>query len=307
MTSFHHIPVLLKESLENLIVKPNGTYVDATLGGGGHAKAILEAAPNVRLIGIDRDAEAIEAARAELKAFGDRVEFVHSNFSRLNTISELRNSKLDGMLFDLGLSSHQIDSGRRGFSFQTDAPLDMRMDSSMKISAKDIVNDSSPEELEKIIREYGEERYYRRVARAIAKARPLVSTLELADVIRRSIPGTSPVNKTKSVARVFQAFRIAVNGELESLKSALNDAIDLLAPKGRIVVISYHSLEDRIVKDFFKLAATGCVCPPKQPVCTCGHKKTVRIITKKPITPYPEETLRNPRARSAKLRAAEKL
>jgi 16S rRNA (cytosine1402-N4)-methyltransferase len=222
-------------------------------------------------------------------------------------IIENRELRIGGILFDLGISSHQIDSDERGFSFQADAPLDMRMDRKLKITASDLINSAEKEELEEIIRDYGEDRFYRRIASAIIKKRPLSTTSELADIVKYSIPKISRENTIKSIARVFQAFRIAVNKELDSLKKALEDAIDLLAPKGRIAVISYHSLEDRIVKNLFKKESADCICPPKQPACTCIHKKKLNIITKKPITPTEAEIHSNPRSRSAKLRVAERL
>ena len=302
---YKHIPVMAKEAVEYLNIRPKTIVVDATLGGGGHARAILQASKTVKLIGIDQDADALEAAKENLNEFGDRVEFIHANFSSISSHLAPRISRLDGILFDLGVSSYQIDTSERGFSFQADAPLDMRMDRSAKTSANDLINGGSREEIEDIIRDYGEERYYKRIASAIIKYRPAKGTLELAEIIRRSIPKTSPINTTKSVARVFQAFRIAVNRELDSLKKALEDSIGLLAPKGRIVVISYHSLEDRIVKGIFKREASDCVCPPKLPACVCNHRKKLNIITRKPVTPGDAELQANPRSRSAKLRTAE--
>jgi len=307
MKSFKHTPVMVAEVIKYLNLKPGSLIVDATLGGGGHAKAILSTSKNIKLIGIDQDAEAIEAAKDNLKAFGDQVTYVCDNFSNIKMIIGNRKSKIGGILFDLGISSYQIDSPERGFSFQADAPLDMRMDRSATVTAADIINNSCKEELERIIRDYGEERYYRRVASAIIKKRPISTTSELADIVKYSIPKSSPINTTKSIARVFQAFRIAVNKELEALEKALNDSIDLLSAKGRIVVISYHSLEDRIVKNIFKRESMDCICPPKLPACVCDHKKKLNILTKKPVIPTDAEIKLNPRARSAKLRAAEKI
>jgi 16S rRNA (cytosine1402-N4)-methyltransferase len=305
MTSFSHVPVLLKESISLLNIKPGGTYIDATLGGGGHAKAILEASKTAKLIGIDRDIDALNAAKSALKEFGERVEFIQANFSDLRTIFNERRTKIDGILFDLGVSSYQIDASDRGFSFREDAPLDMRMDRSKGQTAEEMINTLDIVELERIILEFGEERFFKRIASAIVRIRPIKGTLSLANIIKHAIPKTSPQFTTKSIARVFQAFRIAVNGELDSLRTALMDSIDLLAPQGRIVVISYHSLEDRIVKNTFKAESIDCICPPRQPQCTCDHKKKLTIITKKPVIASPEELEVNPRARSGKLRAAE--
>jgi 16S rRNA (cytosine1402-N4)-methyltransferase len=296
---------MVREALQYLLPKQHDLIVDATLGGGGHARAILETSKTANLIGIDQDDEAIAAARENLKEFGDRITFVKSNFSDIKSIAS--GQKISGILFDLGVSSHQIDTSGRGFSFREDAPLDMRMNKTLQASAKDLVNDLDQRELERIIMEYGEERFFRRIASAIIKARPVNSTLQLADIIKFSIPKSTPQNTTKSIARVFQALRIAVNSELDSLKTALEEAIDLLSPKGRIVVISYHSLEDRIVKETFKRESVDCLCPPKQMKCTCEHKKKLVIITRKPVIAGDEEVRENPRARSAKLRAAEKI
>jgi 16S rRNA (cytosine1402-N4)-methyltransferase len=314
MKFFKHTPVMSAEVIEHLNPKPGSMIVDTTLGGGGHARAILANNKDIKVIGVDQDIEAIEAAKIHLKEFGDRISYVNDNFSNIKSIIENSKSclpagtaKIGGILFDLGISSYQIDSPERGFSFQADAPLDMRMDRSATVTAADIINNSCKEELERIIRDYGEERYYRRVASAIIKKRPISTTSELADIVKYSIPKSSPINTTKSIARVFQAFRIAVNKELEALEKALNDSIDLLSAKGRIVVISYHSLEDRIVKDIFKRESTDCICPPKLPACVCDHKKKLNIITKKPVIPTDAEIKLNPRARSAKLRAAEKI
>jgi 16S rRNA (cytosine1402-N4)-methyltransferase len=300
---YHHIPIMKEEALKFLAPKPGSLIIDATLGGGGHARAILEASKTVKLTGIDQDADALEAAQENLKEFSDRASFVQDNFSNIRKIAGTK--RIDGILFDLGVSSYQIDTSERGFSFQADAPLDMRMDRSAKTTAYDLINSGSREEIEDIIRDYGEDRYFKRIASAIIKYRPVKGTLELADIIRRSIPKTSPINTTKSIARVFQAFRIAVNRELDSLKKALEDSIGLLSPKGRIVVISYHSLEDRIVKGIFKREASDCVCPPKLPACVCNHRKKLNIITRKPVTPGDAELQANPRSRSAKLRVAE--
>ena len=300
---YEHLPVMPKEVIEYLNIHPNAVIVDATLGGGGHSKEILSKYKSIKMIGIDQDLDAIEAAKENLSEFSARVTFVHDNFSNIRSV--IGDRKVDGILYDLGVSSYQIDSPERGFSFQADAPLDMRMNRSKGLTAADLINSLTKEEIERIIKEYGEERFFKRIASAIINKRPVSTTSELADIVKRSIPKISPVNTTKSIARVFQAFRIAVNRELESLKAALEDSIDLLAPKGRIVVISYHSLEDRIVKDIIKKESLDCICPPKLPACVCKHRKKLNIITKKPVTPSDIELKENPRSRSAKLRAAE--
>jgi 16S rRNA (cytosine1402-N4)-methyltransferase len=307
MSVFEHVPVMAKESVELLCPFPKATMIDATLGGGGHAKAILEAEKTVKLIGFDQDNEAIEAANENLKPYAGRFEIVKDNFANLRSIIETKKLKVNGILFDLGVSSHQLNTPGRGFSFQENAQLDMRMDSTRGETAADALNSLPQDELERIIRDYGEDIFFRRIAGGIIKARPLSTTTQLVDVIKRSIPKGNYENMIKSLARVFQAFRIYVNKELEVLEKALNDSISLIQPGGRIVVISYHSLEDRIVKETFKKASIDCICPPKQPVCTCTHKRTLKILTKKPLTPSQEEISVNSRARSAKLRAAEKL
>jgi len=305
MKHFKHTPVMIAEVIKQLNLKPGSLIVDATLGGGGHARAILANNKAIKVIGVDQDIEAIEAAKENLKGFSNRTTYIQGNFVDIK--ANVGHQKIGGILFDLGVSSYQIDSAERGFSFQADAPLDMRMDTSSNVTAADIINNSCKEELERIIGDYGEERFFRRITSAILRRRPISKTSELADIVKYSIPKSSPINTTKSIARVFQAFRIAVNKELASLEKALSDSIDLLAPHGRIVVISYHSLEDRIVKNIFKRESVDCICPPKQPICTCSHRKKLHIITKKPVTPGPEELKDNPRARSAKLRAAEQI
>jgi len=301
-----HIPVMVNEVLGFIKPKNNTVILDATLGYGGHSKEILSRFKNIRLIGIDQDIDAIKSAEDNLKAYKDRIELVNDNFNNIRKIIESRNIKLCFALFDLGVSSYQIDNPERGFSFQSDSILDMRMNRSSPITAEDLINSLDKNELEQVILEYGEERHYKRIASAIINKRPVHTTRELSNIIRMAIPKTTPINTTKSIARVFQAIRIKVNDELNSLKKALSDTIDLLVPGGRIVVISYHSLEDRIVKDRFRESAKGCICPPKQPICTCTHEKKLTIITKKPLTPTGQEISENPRSRSAKLRAAEK-
>jgi 16S rRNA (cytosine1402-N4)-methyltransferase len=294
---------MAREVIEYLRPRSKSMIVDATLGGGGHSKEILSRSKNIKMIGIDQDIDAIEAAKENLREFSAQVTFVHDNFSNIRSV--IGDRKVDGILYDLGVSSYQIDSPERGFSFRAEAPLDMRMNRSKNQTAADLINSSSKEEIESIIKEYGEERFFKRIASAIMNKRPVSTTSELADIVKNSIPKTSPVNTTKSIARVFQAFRIAVNRELESLKTALEDSIDLLAPKGRIVVISYHSLEDRIVKNVLKRGSLDCICPPKLPACVCKHRKKLNIMTEKPVTPSGIELKENPRSRSAKLRAAE--
>ena len=306
-----HIPVLLNECIDALRISPSGVYVDGTLGRAGHSAEIAKRLDTGRLIAVDRDMTAIEEARVKLEAYSDKVTFVHSNFSRIGEIlDELRIDKVDGMLFDLGVSSPQLDDGRRGFSYMEDGPLDMRMDKSSYLTARDIVNFWSEEEIKKILFTYGEERYAPRIARAIVKKRelsPIETTLELADVIKSAMPGSALHEKQHPAKRSFQAVRIAVNDELKSISDMLNTAMDRLNKGGRIAVISFHSLEDRIVKTAIASKEKGCTCPPEFPICTCGFVQTMKSVTRKPIVPTKEELDRNPRARSAKLRVAEKI
>jgi len=301
-----HTPVLLKEAIEFLSLKPGGIYVDATLGGGGHSESILKTLNGKgKLTGIDQDEEAINEARLRLSG---RIELVQDNFSNIKNI--LKGKKINGILFDLGVSSHQIDSPDRGFSLRVDGPLDMRMDKTLKMSAADIVNSWSIEDIAKIIKEYGEEKFAKKIARSIESARKrkkISTTLELVEIINQSLKPFPPKVKMDGTTRTFQALRITVNDELNKLKKALVDSIDALDKGGRIVVISYHSLEDRIVKTIFRDAEKKCVCPPKVPVCTCAHEQKLKILTKKPVVPAEEEVTKNPRARSAKLRAAERI
>lgn len=306
-----HIPVLLNECIDALRISPSGVYVDGTLGRAGHSAEIAKRLDTGRLIAVDRDMTAIEEARVKLEAYLDRVTFVHSNFSRIGEIlDELGIIKVDGMLFDLGVSSPQLDDGSRGFSYMEDGPLDMRMDKSSYLTARDIVNFWSEEEIKKILFTYGEERYAPRIARAIVKKRelsPIETTLELADVIKSAMPGSALHEKQHPAKRSFQAIRIAVNDELKSISDMLGTAMDRLNKGGRIAVISFHSLEDRIVKTAIASKEKGCTCPPEFPICTCGFVKTMRSVTRKPVVPTKEELDRNPRARSAKLRVAEKI
>ena len=309
---YGHKPVLLRECLEALAIRPDGTYVDGTLGRAGHSLEILRRlTEGGRLIGIDRDMAAIEAARERLAAFSDRVTLVHGNFSDLgNILRDLGVEAVDGMLFDLGVSSPQLDEARRGFSYMHDAPLDMRMDTTAALDARQVVNTWSYEELRRILFDYGEERYAPQIARTIVRRReegPIETTGELAELIRTAMPPQALREKQHPAKRSFQAIRIAVNDELTAVERMLCDAVPWLKPGGRLCVISFHSLEDRLVKSAFAQLARGCTCPPDFPVCVCGKKPQVRLVNRKPIVSGAQELEENPRARSAKLRIAEKL
>ena len=310
MSEFHHVSVLLDECIEGLNIKPDGIYVDGTLGGAGHSYHIAEKLTTGRLIGIDRDPVALKAAGERLSPFADRVTLVHSNFCRMGQVlQELGISGVDGILLDLGVSSPQLDDGSRGFSYMTDAPLDMRMDNGDALSADTVVNTWSYEELKRILYDYGEERYAPAIAAAIVRKReisPIRTTLELVDVIRSAMPPAALREKQHPAKRTFQAIRIAVNDELNSVSKAMDAAIPCLNPGGRLAVITFHSLEDRIVKNAMAAAAKGCICPPEFPVCVCGRKPQVTVLTRKPIVSGEEELERNPRASSAKLRICEK-
>lgn len=310
MSEFHHVSVLLDECIEGLNIKPDGIYVDGTLGGAGHSYHIAEKLTTGRLIGIDRDPVALKAAGERLFPFADRVTLVHSNFCRMGQVlQELGISGVDGILLDLGVSSPQLDDGSRGFSYMTDAPLDMRMDNGDALSADTVVNTWSYEELKRILYDYGEDRYAPAIAAAIVRKReisPIRTTLELVDVIRSAMPPAALREKQHPAKRTFQAIRIAVNDELNSVSKAMDAAIPCLNPGGRLAVITFHSLEDRIVKNAMAAAAKGCICPPEFPVCVCGRKPQVTVLTRKPIVSGEEELERNPRARSAKLRICEK-
>ena len=310
MSGFHHVSVLLEECVTGLNIRPEGIYVDGTLGGAGHSCRIAEGLTTGRLIGIDRDPVALKAAGERLAPYGDRVTLVHSNFCRMASVLEgLGISGVDGILLDLGVSSPQLDDGQRGFSYMADAPLDMRMDGGDALTADTVVNTWSYEELKKILYEYGEERYAPAIASAILRRRetaPIRTTLELVDVIRSAMPPAALREKQHPAKRSFQAIRIAVNDELNSVAKAMEDAIPLLNPGGRLAVITFHSLEDRIVKNAMAAAAKGCICPPEFPVCVCGRKPQVDILTRKPIVSASQELERNPRARSAKLRICQK-
>ena len=306
-----HKPVLLAECLEGLNIRPDGVYVDGTLGRAGHSLEIVKRLETGRLICLDRDQAALDAAAVRLRDYKDRVTLVHANFENLTEVlSGLGVSRAAGMLFDLGVSSPQLDDASRGFSYMADAPLDMRMDRSDSLTAWDIVNTWDAAALRKILYEYGEERYAPKIAAAIERRRsekPIETTLELADLIRSAMPPAALREKQHPAKRSFQAIRIAVNDELGAVSRMMEAAIPLLAPGGRLAVITFHSLEDRIVKSAMQQAAKGCTCPPEFPVCVCGKKPQIRIVTRKPIVSGPAELEENPRARSAKLRIAEKL
>ena len=302
---------MLKEVLELLKPERGGIYADGTLGGGGHSEAILTALPDGgRLYGIDRDMDAINAASKRLEPFGDKFTAVHGNFFDMKELMHQRGvDKLDGILMDLGVSSYQLDAAERGFSYREDAPLDMRMDKSAAFSAYDVVNGYGSEQLFRIIKDYGEERYASRIANAIVKNRaekPIATTLELADIIARSMPAAARREAQHPAKRTFQAIRIEVNNELGGLEKAIEDAHDLLAPGGVMAVITFHSLEDRIVKSAFKKNEHPCTCPPDFPVCVCGKVSKGSIITRKPILPSEEELEQNSRSKSAKLRIFER-
>ena len=311
MSEFHHVSVLLEECIEGLAIKPDGIYVDGTLGGAGHSSRIAAKLTTGRLIGIDRDNVALEAAAERLRPFEDRVTLVHANFCDMDqALQGLGIDKVDGILLDLGVSSPQLDDGQRGFSYMTDAPLDMRMNGEDVRDARQIVNTWSYEELKRILYDYGEERFAPRIAAAICRRReqaPIETTLELVDVIKSAMPASALREKQHPAKRSFQAIRIAVNDELGAVETVMKKAVPLLNPGGRLAVITFHSLEDRIVKNAMAEAAKGCTCPPSFPVCVCGKKPQVRIVTRKPIVSGEEELERNPRARSAKLRICEKL
>ena len=310
MSEFHHISVLLDECIEGLNIRPDGIYVDGTLGGAGHSSQIAARLTTGRLIGIDRDPIALKAAGERLAPYADRVTLVHSNFCEIaNVLDDLGIDGVDGILLDLGVSSPQLDDGSRGFSYMVDAPLDMRMNNGDVLTAEEVVNTWSYEQLRRILFDYGEERYAPQIAANICRVReskPIKTTLELVDVIRGSMPAAALREKQHPAKRSFQAIRIAVNDELGAVRQVMDAAIPKLNPNGRLAIITFHSLEDRIVKNGMADAAKGCTCPPNFPVCVCGKKPSVKIITRKPIVSGEEELERNPRARSAKLRICEK-
>ena len=308
--NYGHKPVLLPECLEALAIRPAGLYVDGTLGRAGHSLEILRRLTTGRLIGIDRDQTSIAAAQERLSDYKDQITLVHGNFSVLGDILQnLGVDGADGMLFDLGVSSPQLDEPQRGFSYMHDAPLDMRMDKSAALSAREVINTWSYEALRQILFEYGEERCAPQIARAITRRREeraIETTGELVEVVRRAMPASALREKQHPAKRTFQAIRIAVNGELDALPPMLEAAAQWLHPGGRLAVITFHSLEDRIVKQVMRSLATGCTCPPEFPVCVCGKKPKWKLITRKPITASAAELAENPRARSAKLRVAER-
>ena len=311
MNEFTHRPVLLDQCIEALNIRPDGVYLDGTLGRAGHSGQIVRRLTTGRLLCVDRDQAALDAARERLAPWLDRVTLVHSNFDQVDGILDrLSLPGVDGMLFDLGVSSPQLDDGSRGFSYMADAPLDMRMDREEGVTAADVVNTWSQEELRRIIAQYGEERYAPQIAGAIVRRRadkPIATTLELVEIIKSAMPGKALREKQHPAKRTFQAIRIAVNDELASVERLLRRAVPRLNRGGRLAVITFHSLEDRIVKTGLAEFARGCTCPPDFPVCVCGRTPDIKLVNKKPILPTEQEIEENPRARSAKLRVAEKL
>lgn len=308
---FGHEPVLLQETIDALALKPGETYVDCTVGAAGHSLGMLATEPTIRLIGIDQDDVALEKARYRLAAYTGQVTLLKGNFRHLkNLLTTQGVSEAAGVLIDLGVSSLQLDEGERGFSYHQDARLDMRMDRSSELDAWTIVNTYSEEELTKIISEYGEERWASRISKFIVaerKERPIDTTGDLVAVIKKAVPAGARATGPHPARRTFQALRIAVNDELGALQDVLRQAVDLLKPRGRLAVITFHSLEDRIVKDYFQELLGRCTCPPGLPVCVCGHQPVVELVNRKPIIPSPREVQKNPRSRSAKLRVVEKI
>lgn len=307
---FKHKSVLLNETIDGLNIKPDGIYVDGTLGGGGHAYEVCRRlGEKGSIVGIDQDAAAIEAASARLKDFGEKVTIVRSNYCDMKSkLHELGIDKVDGIVLDLGVSSYQLDTAERGFSYREDAPLDMRMDTRQKMTARDIVNDYTEADLYRVIRDYGEDKFAKNIAKHIVQARavkPVETTAELSEIIRASIPMKFQKKSGHPAKRTFQAIRIELNRELDVLSDSLDDMIDLLNPGGRLCIITFHSLEDRIVKSAFRKNENPCTCPPDFPVCVCGKKSKGSIITKKPILPSEEELEYNSRSKSAKLRIFE--
>ncbi len=308
---FSHVSVLLHECMEALSIKPDGIYIDGTAGGGGHSHEIASHLGTGKLIALDRDMSAVAAASARLEKFGEHAQVVHSNFSEMAQVCrELGIDGVDGVLLDLGVSSYQLDTADRGFSYMADAPLDMRMNREDKLDAYTVVNTYTEQELKRIIYDYGEERFAPRIAARIVKARenaPIRTTGELVDIIKAAMPAAAKEGGHHPAKRTFQAIRIEVNGELSVIEPTIRDAVNLLKPGGRIAIITFHSLEDRLVKQTFASLASGCTCPRDFPVCVCGKKPLVEVISRKPILPSEQELTINPRSRSAKLRVAEKL
>lgn len=309
---FKHVSVLKNECIEGLQIKPSGTYVDGTFGGGGHAMEIISRLNgNGRFVGIDQDQDAVENGRAKLEPYKEKAQLVRDNFSNIISImKDLHIVSIDGILLDIGVSSYQLDTGERGFSYMHDAELDMRMDQRNPMTAKRMIAEYSEKELADIIKDYGEERWAARIAQFIVaerKIKPIETTGELVEVIKKAVPKGARKDGPHPAKRTFQALRIAVNNELGILEQAIEDMAGLLAPGGRLCIITFHSLEDRIVKQTFHRLEHPCTCPPEFPVCVCGKKPSIRVVTRKPILPSEEELEFNPRARSAKLRILEKL
>ena len=309
--NFQHTPVLLKEIIEHLNIKEDGIYVDGTLGGAGHSKEIAKKLKTGKLIGIDQDVNALKKSEEVLSPYKDNVILVHNNYENIDIVlKDLNIPKVDGILLDIGVSSHQLDEESRGFSYHNDAPLDMRMDKSNTTSAWDIVNNYSQKELEQIIFDYGEDRWAKRIAEFIVLERqekPIDTTLELVSAIKKAIPKAVRMEGNHPAKKTFQAIRIEVNRELEVLKNSIEKMVELLNPGGRLLIITFHSLEDRIVKEYFRELYNDCICPKEIPQCVCEKKREIKIITRKPIIPSPEEIEDNPRSRSSKLRIAEKI
>lgn len=308
---FNHVSVLLKETIDGLKIRQNGIYVDGTLGGGGHSLAIAEQLGEGLLLGFDQDIHAIDAAKERLKTYSDKVRIVHCNFEHIaRRLEEFGIDRIDGLVLDLGVSSAQLDMGERGFSYRQDAPLDMRMDSRQEFSAYELVNTYSEEELRRVIADYGEENWAAKIAKVIVERRrekPIETTLQLVEIIRAAVPKKFRDETIHPAKRTFQAIRIEVNRELEILEETIRSVFAKLSSKGRICVITFHSLEDRIIKNVYRELSSGCTCPKEFPVCVCGKKPLAKVITKKPIVASREELESNPRARSAKLRILEKL
>ena len=308
MNEFSHFSVLLNECIENLNIKPNGIYVDGTAGGAGHSSKIAERLDGGLLVPVDQDEDAIKVITERLATYGDRVKIVRDNFSNIKSILEnLGIDKIDGLLLDLGVSSYQLDTAERGFSYMADAPLDMRMDNRAARSAYTVINEYSADELKKVIYDFGEERFAPKIVSGIINARPVNTTGELVEIIKKSLPSFARKEEWSSVKRVFQAIRIEVNKELDVIAPAIEAAVNSMNPGGRIVIITFHSLEDRIVKQTFNNLASGCTCPKDFPVCVCGNMPKVKVLTKKPILPSEEELAVNSRSKSAKLRVAERI